>query len=254
MTGRRPSIEDALVERFRSAGGPDEWDLSRARDLLAVLESSGAITCEMAHDWRARFGRLAAGPYGLPQRDQTVLIRAREHLERLLTEVGAEPDPERRLAVESVASAVPRGLAVVGALSQEDWDVFAAKLYPDDSAEIYGEPLEGWAELIRVLPGPRARRAGLRITLVELYAAGVVLRWESVAGSQVAIAETTGNSSRGWALSDEQGTRYEVAGSGGGGGAATVSHGYQGFSPAVPDDVKRIRLQTPEAAFDLGLA
>lgn len=254
MTAGPAELEDVFLELFRGMPGPDEIQV--ARDLLYVLDAAGAIEPQMSAVWRARFERIAGGPFALPVRPAEVERRAEAHLQRLLSEVESEPDPENREWARSMASAVTRPLTAVGALSRETGNAFHNRLYETDVLREEPGPDEGWARLIAVVPGPAEPQGGLRISLIELYAAGVLLRWELRRDSHLVLTEPFDPDQPPAALrelTDELGTRYAGPSVGAGGGASTVSHGTMRFRPAVPEGVRELRLRVGLERFVLTL-
>ena len=260
----RTPIERLLAERHRGVaiglGGAD--DVEAAHDLLNVLDAGRALAGTEVEAWRRRFERVALGPWGVPVREPAVRARARRHLERLAAAVEAERDPERQHAARLVASGVPRGLAATGVLSERDADAFHDRLYgspragtgPDEHEPGVRPGADAFVDLVRVLPGPDVRRAGFRVTFVELFAGGVQLAWQHVAEGrgQPRWQRRGSDTARLFALGDDLGTPYESAG-GGWSGGGEVTTGEAGFTPAPPPEARMLTVTVEGGTLEVGL-
>jgi hypothetical protein len=118
--------------------------------------------------------------------------------------------------------------------------------------------LEGFddTDILDVIAGPPARVAGLRVTVVVFYGAGVGIEWHRSDGpvevpedwepdelDAEKATELHEMFSGLFSLTDDVGTTYVGArGTSGGGGPGVMFGGYH-FAPAVPESATRLELE-----------
>lgn len=153
--------------RESARGYPAE--LEQACAAVAALEQVGGLSAEEASDWRRRFTRTALGP---PLADAALRARALAHASSVLSRQGANA---ARVAVDA--------FCFLGLLSDQDrLAVLAPAAFREDLGEV-ADRLAGVGMFsdeppVRVVPGPSERIGGLRVTVIELFEAGVTVHWQ----------------------------------------------------------------------------
>jgi hypothetical protein len=233
--------------------GPPGWG-DESDPALDALLALGALSADEAAAWRARFQRAESPPEEV---SPGVQARAAAYLDAL--------EPEDRFDAALVA------FAGSGLIAQEEAERRRGLMpQPDEPDAPPGSELDRIrramkfddSELIRALVGPERAVAGLRVTVVELFAGGVVVNWHFSATegetpeadglwrrlshddwSDQDEASDDDQTDEQWlgveavlSLADDVGTDYVPAMSSHGGavGGIRTSSGHIGFAPAVP--------------------
>ena len=185
------------------------------------------------------------------------------HLERLAAGANSEPGVSFPAALSSVVA-----FERVGVLSPDEALAWRERLRAQMGLEPERPPRCSQRTLRAVHVGPVRRYQGVRITSVELYADGVVLRWhraqpwrESSDTPRVwsRVDQETEGADRvtPTALTDDVGTRYMVgrvrSELGINGGGWLVRLGSSSFTPAIPPAARRLRVPLADGGIDLGL-
>jgi hypothetical protein len=231
---------------------------------LLAVEYVGAIGGDQGAEWRQKLRDASVRPE--PQRGSVspeVRDRALSHLEGLAAGVSPEPG-DSSAACLSVVMAYERS----GVLSAAEALAWRERLRELMGLEPERPPLCTQRELHHVLAGPAERYQGLRITSVELYADGVVLRWHRARAwpdgpdtpriwSRVEQETDASDDSTPRSLTDELGTPYVVGRAGAelgiSGGGRLIRFGVSAFTPAVPADAKYLRVPLPDGGIDIEL-
>lgn len=242
----------------------DPVQVASGEGRLLALERVGALTPEEAERWRreldvaARWRNLPGEP--LPA---GVRVAAERHLDELVAQL-SPADDSASPACFSAVWAYQR----TGVLNDEDALGWRERIRERLGLEPERPPVCSRRDLVRVVLGPAVRRDGLRITTAELYADGVVLYWHHVLalerGPLTPRRLHDGELSRAGdyddtlfpTLRDDRGTRYL----GGGGptlGIRSAGHrvlfGVSSFTPAVPDQARRLTVPLPGGDLDVEL-
>ena len=250
----RDHLAAALSQRPRFegvvGGGPGPEPVEPALEALLAV---GAISVDDAAGWRTRFARAEEA---VPEPDPALRERALGHIE----ELGDHALP------------AVKAFEAVGAITRSDAGRWIGRYQlrrrppaaaPDDD----GEPPICFDDSVlrRSLLGPAARDAGVRVTVVELYAGGVVVHWHLAdTGDDPRAAATRRRITEDpegphplryhepkplVVLADDVGTEYRVAGS-----AAAFAeeeryaYGYHDFGPAAPEHAARLEVAIRDAA------
>jgi hypothetical protein len=249
-----PVEDHLLVECAKWAGRTDLAIATRpefepAAHFIAQLQALAAIGLldgsEVAA-WRERFEEVRGHEEVVV--DAALRERAERYLESLLLDSPPEdegPDP--------LASAL-QVLEEIGVLGEEESGRWLERAYAaEDADDDEDDDDDDWPafderELRRVLLGPSEETGGFRVTSVELYSQGVVVRW-SARGGEVGGAEPEPD----LVLSDDMGTVYEPTGGGSAGGGSELTRGEAEFVPAVPDEASRLVVRGPGGPVTLEL-
>jgi hypothetical protein len=210
---------------------------------LAALVAVGLLSDAEAERWRVGFSPRPE--LGGKKMDSAVRERAERYLESLLS---AASDDELWERVE-----VPLDLLVdLGVLSESDVDRWFERTLEaegmeqgDDDLADDEDPGFSGRELRQVFLGPAEEHAGFRITSVELYDDGILVRWSQLQpdGPRAALDREAFFSELDDELvvTDDAGTRYEDMGGGfGGGGRRQRIRGESELTPAVPGSATRL--------------
>jgi hypothetical protein len=215
---------------------------------LEVLVAIGALSAAEALEWRSRLARAESRP---AEADPDARARANGYLDTIPTEDG------RRLDAALAA------FAGVGLIAPDEADARRGPMREFDEGETsLGPELERVRRvmefddsvLLRAVVGPARAVAGLRVTVVELYAGGIVVNWHYSAAegespeadalwSRLGLGDRWDDDDDGpldrgefLVLADQAGTDYLPAagayGRSAGGGRAMSGHA--SFAPAVP--------------------
>jgi hypothetical protein len=242
----------------------DELELRSGLDATEVLEAIGLLGADEATHWRARFRRARALD---PIRDDVVNGRACAYLE-------GELDKLRGGAAEAEFERFEQALDVFAELGiltvreriawykrGAEWDPFADEDDGDGSRTEVTLAFSG-SDIVRVLPGPGRRAAGLRVTAVILFDDGVRFEWHLVGdlaieghGEGVAAAWEDAPHATGKPLevTDDVGTAYSAAGAGRtwGDGQPPAAFGDTTFVPAVPAQAQRLTIKVHDETLDV---
>jgi hypothetical protein len=231
---------------------------------LLAMEYVGAITLAEGAEWRERL-RQASMATALPRMPvpEEVRNRAVLHLEKLAAGVAAEPGDSSPAALSSVLA-----YERAGVLSADEALAWRERLCAQMGLQPERPPLCSQGDLVGVLPGPPTRYQGIRITSVEFYTDGVVIRWHRAQhwpdGSETpriwtrVDQETKGaDELTPRSLTDDVGTvyvvgrvRWEIGINGGG---WLVRFGSSSFTPAVPIAAQSLRVPVPDHGIDIAL-
>jgi hypothetical protein len=230
---------------------------------LLAMERVGAITAVEAAAWRQRLSEAMAWrepPYE-PLPDE-VGRRAAAHLEDLLKTIS----PSTREAAPACSSAIA-AYEETGVVKADEALAWRERLRSQLGLEPERGPRCSRRELVRVVPGPAKRVHGLRITSVELYGDGVILRWHHARRwperstrpriwNDIDIETAGAHDLDPRGLADDVGTRY--AGGGGpdfgiNGGGWVVRLGTSSFAPAAPRRARRLHVPLRDGGIDVDL-
>jgi len=229
---------------------------------LLAMEWVGAISAEEVASWRQRLHEAAS--WREPPREppaRAVRERAIAHLEERI----APLSPSMRDGFVACIGAIV-AYEQTGVLMAEEALAWRERLRARIDMEPERPPRCSRRDLVRVLPGPPERIRGLRVTTVELYADGVVVRWHDAqrrpdASGTPRIWSDTDRQTAGHGdpylggLSDDLGTRYI----GGGGpdlginGGWKVRFGSSSFTPAFPNGARRLTVAYEGSDFEIEL-
>ncbi len=173
MTALPPeqAIERHLARRLskvREFGLAGPHELAEACSAVEALERAGGLSAEDAAEWSRRIVRTAQGPGpGDPQRR----ARALDFVADLVSREGGD-------RARVVAEAFRR----LGLLSDQDelallWPSLLDEDIEDDVDAFRGAGGFRDDRPLRVVPGPSQRVGGLRVTVIELFAAAVSVHW-----------------------------------------------------------------------------
>lgn len=230
---------------------------------LLAMEYAGAITPAEGAEWRERLREASAAKAAThPPVSDEVRNRAVLHLERLAVGVTSEPGDSSRAALSSVLA-----YERAGVLSADEALAWRERLRAQMGLEPERPPLCSQRDLLTVHAGPVERYQGVRITSVELYADGLVLRWHRAKpwpeGSDTphiwsrVDQETDGADELiPRSLTDDLGTRYVIGRVrrelGINGGGWVVRLGSSSFTPAIPPAATRLRVPLADGGIDIG--
>lgn len=188
----RGALVDFEVTRLRAArlGADFVWQAEQqARGIEEAFAELGMLSAEEAHGWRERVvsEMAAAGEVTPPAAaGGATPRRASDHLARLLSEVSKPggTDGGQTSHAELIFVRTLEALHKVGAVSDEDVSDWHERLATRAGRESPRERRTratarncSAVKLRRVLTGPGDPQDGLRVTSVELYGDGVVVRW-----------------------------------------------------------------------------
>lgn len=213
---------------------------------LRALAAIGLLSDDEVAAWRRRLEASARADDEVVV-DGALRARTERYLESLLRAAADEEGADRLEAALQV-------LIEIGVLDEDERERWFHRAYAvehdeDDEGEDGLAALDA-TELHGVLLGPRDEADGVRITSLELYSDGVVVRWSARRG-------TVGGDALGpephLALSDDTGTAYEETGGGSGSGGSELTRGASEFVPGVPEAATRLVLRWPggSTAFEL---
>jgi hypothetical protein len=247
--------------RGRAAPGDPVTEAGHEGRLLA-MEHVGAITAEEAAHWRRRLH--AAASWQEPARElvpDEVVARAVHHLEAILAPITASAREGAGAGFSAIAAYEKTGI-----IPADEALAWRERLRAKLDAEPERPPRCSKRNLLRVIAGPAERTHGLRITSVELYDDGVVLRWHHARDwahgpetSRIWNHIDIGSGAAGYephALTDDLGTRYIGGGGpdlGISGAGSAVHFGSSGFTPAVPARARHLHVPLADGGTDIDL-
>lgn len=217
-------------------------------DAFAHFEAIGAEDREL---WRHRIETALADDGG---RLTELEAPVRERLERAFRALGSplEPMSDDALRFGALVGAAEQ----LGALRPDEpreWAMrIGAKMAPHTTPPPPVDPADERrfrmltdvqpGELLSVAAGPAERRAGLRVTTVELYENAVSVHWHLVSDDAPASGMRRGPAV---GLADDRGTEYCAKASGASLGprakdGRTVATGHDDFVPAPPETARRL--------------
>jgi hypothetical protein len=229
-----------------------------AEGALAAYEALGLISAEEAAWWRGRYAQEAVHADEEPLGpDSDVAARVLRLLDERIEHARSHPPDADRNRVPRLMRLVET-FQRIGLLSAHDATPRLERLLtqfdsslPDDAG---GElPRCTASRLLRFVPGPPERHAGVRVTGFDLYDDGVVIRSRRVrlAGDESGAARRLPDevesdeaaqrgSAQSFSLHDDLGTRYRFQG----GGSGTHNEAFVDrvttktawYAPAVPHD------------------
>ncbi len=225
------------AERGRYQPGDDIVAAGNEGRLLA-MEYVGAITPAEGAEWRERLREASAAEATTrPPVAHDVRNRAVSHLERVAAGVTSEPGDSFGAALSSVLA-----YERAGVLSAEEALAWRERVRAQMGLEPERPPLCSQRDLLAVHAGPVGRHQGVRITSVELYADGLVLRWH-----RAKPWPEGSDTPRIWSRVDQE-TESAING-----GGWLVRLGSSSFTPAIPPAATHLRVPLAEGGIEITL-
>lgn len=247
-TGFGDPVEDADAD----------CSLAELEGALSALLAVGVIDSGDAERWRRRYVAVSADRHDgrpVPTDVRARALQALGDFERRYECTAADKEQRdvvfrARIAAESFRAA--------GVISLEEWRnwysgfnrVLGISEEPEDL--IHGPQL---SDVVRVVTGPQDPVGDIRLTFVELYDDGLVIRWRGAVlpdDDELGDDEDDAAWFREVDVEDDVGTVYESYGDAGG-GAGEVETGDEVLGPAVPNAASLLRITVDTARFEVPL-
>ena len=277
----RERVEDALwveygtiARRADGSGsstgflGPGPHIPPTGLEAVAALEAIGLLDVVDASVWRERM--LAPRP----PLEMTPELRERLHvlLGRLVREaLAGDRGDDAWFRPQTILN----DLRALGLLDDEElhWWFSLLSPTPADAGDISGprEPLARLERFLRCVPGPAARRRGIRVLAVDIFEDGVCVHVHVARGGragdlgaaplpdEVEPGASFARYEPGIELEDDLGTSYRGMSGGGGGGGSRYADGpivqehAQTFAGEVPAKATKLFVRLLDLTFTVGL-
>jgi hypothetical protein len=226
--------------------------------MIEALLAIGAFDADEASEWRGVSSEVAASADVEVGR---VVSRAELLLKEAEDAIHAAEDKE---AQGMRAWWLAEALREAGVITGQDEDRWSARFeeaegIDDDDDDDLGPRGPQFLELLRVVEPPVERIDGVRLTSIELYDDGVIVRWHHT------LPDAEKRETFGWDedpdmphdiepdLEDDIGTRYHLEGASYGG---SDSHGWGDweYGGRVPHGARTLRLGRDQTEWQIGLA